>query len=537
MMNTNLNNSDFQCLQDQLVDLKTKNYELAEKNRRGRADFEAAKAKICSLQLKLEEQERDFQVTSATLRREIELAQSSNTEEKVPDEDYKAKCKKYQQEIEVLQQKCTEFSGIVQQLDLQNKELTEVTKKLESGNSTLRQELAVRRRQFDTISDEYKNKLKSAIEEYKNTTQDKCQEHIKALEEITLERNNLSDRAEELTRLNSSLQTQLESQTEETKIQERKRLKLVKELRRQLALEKSRTETLQKRLENLLSQTPVPELSPDVESRSRASASSSTNGNSSSNGTGSRVNNDRNSVSSWSLVPGATVSSEVGLNETLSVCSIDSEDRETVQHICDTRSESSLIPIGSSNSPKQTTTFSSSCNSSPSKSHHSEGSQRNLSYNEQKALLDRISDLQQEKWKLEERLSYMEQANSTLSEDVVNKSNIIRQYFMEQATKSTTSTSNTSSRLNFNNNMRRTSFPNNVQQLFSDKPNLKKVVDFLKDHSHIPTGGVKDPFTSETVSREATKRMQIMLEETLMKCLKLQENLDHVTAELNKTQS
>lgn len=72
-----MNNSDFQCLQDQLVELKTKNYELAEKNRRSQADFEAAKAKICTLQLKLEEQERDFQLTSTTLRREIEAVSGS----------------------------------------------------------------------------------------------------------------------------------------------------------------------------------------------------------------------------------------------------------------------------------------------------------------------------------------------------------------------------------------------------------------------------------------------------------------------------
>lgn len=561
-MSITLNHSDFQCLQDQLVDLKTKNYELAEKNRRFQADFEAAKAKICTLQLKLEEQERDFQVTSTTLRREIVAVsnnpESSNKESK--DDDQKAKYKKLLSEAEELQQRYEKSVELAQQLDSQNKSLTERAHNCENNQTKLKEELDFKQKELDALQNDYQDRLNKAIEDYKSSINEDIEKKNSTIEAIIEERDKLKEDVARLTMEVSKFDSRLESQAEERKIHERKGLQIVKELKRQLVLEKNRTETLQKRLENLLSNPPVTSNASDLESRSRLSTSSSTNGNSSSNGNGSRTNQDANSVGSWSFVPVKTRSSNQALNETLSLCSIDSEDRETVQQPCDTKSENSmqqnvssndgtsaqiLSPTTSSSSPvKQQSTNNSLLNteddgrlvqnlSSPSySSNHGIGD--GMLIEEQTALVDRLTRLQHDKWVLEEKLSYLEQANSSLSEDLANKSDIIKQYFLNQALKSTNSHVEGSNSLNMfisNNSAfstRKTSFSNNVNHILSEKPSLKKVVDFLKERSQVST------IESENISREATKKMQVMLEETLIKCLKLQENLDYATSELNK---
>lgn len=558
-MSITLDNSDFQCLQDQLVDLKTKNYELAQKNRRFQADFEAAKAKISSLQLKLEEQERDFEVTSTTLRQEI-VAVTGNTEtnkENKENDDYKAKYKKLLSKAKELQQRYEKSLEVVQQLDNQNKSLNEKVKRCEEDQVKLKEELEAKQVELDAFHRDYQEKLNSAIEEFKSSVSEEQQNYLSNLEAITEERDNLRGEVDRLTAEVSNFDHRLESQAEERKIHDRKGLQIVKELKRQLALEKNRTETLQKRLESLLSE---PLIASDLESRSRLSTSSSTNGNSngSSNGNGSRTNQDANSVGSWSFVPVKTKSSNQALNETLSLCSIDSEDRETVQQPCDTKSEnSSMQQIASSNDSTSAQNLSSTAsNSSPNKQSTTNTTLLNnddsrlvqnlgspssnhcardgMLIEEQAALVERLTRLQHDKWMLEEKLSYLEQANSSLSEDLANKSDIIKQYFLNQALKSAHATNegmNSLSNHNSFNNAnfsRRTSFQNNVSHVLADKPSLKKVVDFLKERSQVSS------LESENISKEATKKMQLMLEETLIKCLKLQENLDHVTSELNK---
>lgn len=579
-MSITLNNSDFQCLQDQIVDLRTKNYELAEKNRRSQADFEAAKAKICTLQLKLEEQERDFQVISTTLRREIESVtgnsgvcatdntnkdpaahQANNNKDA---EDYKAKYKKLLHKAKELQQRYEKSVEIVQQLDVQNKNLNERVRKIDEENSKLKEQLDATQSKLDGTEKEYKENLDRAIEAYKLLDCDEQKQKADLMNVIQAERDELKNEVDKLTEQVKNFDLQLESQAEERRIHERKGLQIVKELKRQLTAEKNRTETLQKRLESLLSE-PSPVSNPtDLDGRCRLSTSSSTNGNSSSNGNGSRANQDANSVGSWSFVPVKTTptttkSSNPALNETLSLCSIDSEDRETVQQPCDITSEDSIqnaqslsdgasskqnLSVNATNTATVATAIGSS--SSPIKlqqtsntpsypSSQTSATTDGMLIEEQAALVDRLTRLQHDKWMLEEKLSYMEQANSSLSEELASKSDIIRHYFIDQALRTSVGSGphhNLNNEfINGNSSMsRRISFSNS--HLLSDKLSLKKVVDFLKERSLVPSSG-----ESENISREATKKMQLMLEETLIKCLKLQENLDFVTSELNKLKS
>lgn len=533
-MSITLDNSDFQFLQDQLVDLKNKNYELAEKNRRGQADFEAAKAKICSLQLKLEEQERDFQITSTTLRREIEVVSGADREK---DDDYKIKYKKVLVKAKEIQQRYEKSLEIVQQLETQNKDLVDIISKLEEEKTALQEKLE---------SIESKPKSNDAID-------DAVQECEKLKADLTSAISGRDTIKEELDKANAEIEAikqKLESHTEERKIHEKKGIQIVKELKRQLSQEKSQNETLQKRIQELLSQPPTPLVSDIETSKSHHSASSSTNDNSnSSKGSGGRANHDISSVGSWSFVPPKCKQGNVTQNETLSLCSIDSEDRETVQHPCDTGSEdsiqrNSLIASDSSRQSNKPSSISDIVASkqaeSPAPSTMSkqsviapilappnQGNNEALLLEEQAALVDRLTKMQHDKWMLEEKLSYLEQANSSLSEDLANKSHVIKNYFMNQALKQTDT-----SGVRSHGSSRRTSIPGNINHILTERPSLKKVVDFLKERSQMPALS-----ESDNLSWEATKKMQVMLEETLIKCIKLQENLDHVTNELNKLKS
>lgn len=511
-MSITLDNSDFQFLQDQLVELKNKNYELTEKNRRGQADFEAAKAKICDLQLKLEEQERDFQVTSTTLRREIE-AVSGNGDKENKEEDYKVKYKKLLLKAKEIQQRYEKSIEIVQQMELQ-------VQKLQQENAKLYEELKLQKEAIEVRENEDQTDIKSAM----------------------IERDNLK---QELDRVNAELaniESRLQSQAEERKIHERKGLQLVKELKRQLTQEKSRADTLQQRMEELLSQPPTP-MNSDIEAPADPlSTSSSTNGNSnSSNCNNSRANQEISSVGSWSFVPPKSKLGNVAPNETMSLCSIGSEDRETVQQPCNAGSEESMQRNASITSEtsrqdklsstgdvlheKQPASPAPSTKSNPSfAAPTSTSSHQNINetllMEEQAALVDRLTKMQHDKWMLEEKLSYLEQANSALSEDLANKSHVIKSYFLGQAQNSKQYDHSSGFSSSEHVTSRRASIP------------IKKVVDFLKERSQIPLG-----LESDNLSKEATKKMQVMLEETLIKCIKLQENLDYVTSELNKLKS
>lgn len=586
-MNITLNNSDFQCLQDQLVELKTKNYELAEKNRRYQADFEAAKAKICVLQLKLEEQERDFELTSTTLRREIEAVSGSSTTGKdAKEEDYKVKYKKLLHKAKELQQRYEKSVESAQQLVVQNKNLANRTKKLEEEHKQLSADYDSRNRQLELIETEYREKFEKAVAEYKMLKGNELDSQLTTLDELTKARDQMKDEIARMTNELTRSNQLIADQVEERKIHEKKGLQIVKELKRQLALEKNRTETLQQRLENLLKNPISVPSNTDLEAtKSRQpSYSSSTNGHSSSAETGTRAaNQDSNSVGSWNLVGVKTKSSsDVAPNEILSICSMDSEDCPTVQQPCDIRSdnfshESSNNISNNNNSNNNYNNASSASDPSLLEESASRQSQsttlsvdsqaqqlcslslqdrvevlkRNLdgcpysttldiketvTLEDQAALMERLTKLQQDKWILEEKLSYMEQANSSLSEELANKNDLIRTYFFDQAAKASQPNQFDTASLNYNNphghnSSKRASLTNNVQSLLSDKPSFKKMVDFLKDKSQMPHSEL------EAINREAMNKMQLMLEETLIKCKNLQENLDFVTSEQNKAKS
>lgn len=584
MSSITLDHKDFQCLQDQLVELRTKNYELADKNRRSQADFEAAKAKICTLQLKLEEQERDFALTSTTLRREIEAVTSNTIDPNLDksnssckDDDYKSKYKRVLHKAKELQQRYESSVEVVEQLENDNKVLSDKVCELEEQNVELLRQTSELQERLDKFQKEYETRLADDLDKCKLAICDEKDEHLKKLTAITSERDSLAIDVARLKEEVGKFDQRLEREAEERKIQDRKGQHIVRELKRQLALEKNRSETLQKRLENVLaqqvsqSQNPLP--SNDIESPERLS-NGSTNGNSSNENNSKSANQDANSVGSWSIVP-KRQTNKLSKDDTSSLCSMNSEGRETVQQPSrDAKSDtdSNSIAVGESESGprlnlptidthQKLSAYISSREENAS-SYSPAASPNALSFNfasnsnqailveEQAALMERITRLQHEKWTLEEKLSYMEQSNSTLAQDLAQKSEIIRHYFMDIKYKPITCNTNSiglssdfspaspnSTKADGNVfSTRKMSFPNTaMNQLLSEGSGLKRVVEFLKDKSHNVHLG--DATSETSINREATRKMQIMLEETLTKCLKLQENLDQVTAELNRLKS
>lgn len=528
-----LSDSDFQCLQDQIVDLRTKNYELAETNKKQLNDFEIAKTKIVQLQQQLEEQERDFQVTSSTLRQEIDNIS------KEKDDDYKPKFKKLSLKTKDLQSKYEKTLERVASLEKQSQIAEQKSNDLEIENNHLKESSSTLKLQLDRLQEEHPNTISNLNSEHKLALDALKEQHFEEIKSLSGKCSILERENDQLKGEIKTFDERTHAQIEERKIHEKKGIRLVKELKRQLIVEKGRAEMFQKRLQDLLSSSVS--VGGDVDPNLLANASISDS---------HVVNNvtDTSSVGSWSFMPGRNQNNVTNLTESVSLCSIDSEDRETVQISTDNLSEPSSPRRASTYSSKQGSPLSATNNSiipnaivePPTKAPG--GS--NMLLEDQAALVDRVTKLQQEKWILEEKLNYLEMSNLSLLEELSKKSELIKHYCMNHGrTKAPTSVPgnhmlstssdpdnqhNTKQAIKlFTASLQNNRHPNNNNNL--DKLSVKKVVEFIKDRSL--TGNDLENL------RETTRRMQLLLEETLTKNLHLQNNLDFVSAELEQIKS
>ncbi|XP_043230339.1 GRIP1-associated protein 1-like [Amphibalanus amphitrite] len=121
------------------------------------------------------------------------------------------------------------------------------------------------------------------------------------------------------------------------------------------------------------------------------------------------------------------------------------------------------------------------------------------------SLLARITRLQEEKWRVEEKLNHLEQSSGALADDLANKAALIQFYCMEgrQPTGAVHSPEG----------RQRTGGAESLTP-------VKKLVDFVKHLS------------LDEQQREMQRRMQRMLEETLTKNMHLQKDLQIMSKEL-----
>ncbi|XP_048580548.1 GRIP1-associated protein 1 [Nematostella vectensis] len=109
-------------------------------------------------------------------------------------------------------------------------------------------------------------------------------------------------------------------------------------------------------------------------------------------------------------------------------------------------------------------------------------------------LIERLADVQQEKWLLEEKVRHLEETGGALADDLVQKSEVIQAYAMETKIGAIRGSPK-------------------QDALSSIKEKVKVTLPFGK-------------------SKMETKKIQLMLEETLMKNLQLQKDIDNLSKEL-----
>ncbi|XP_076344293.1 GRIP1-associated protein 1-like isoform X2 [Tachypleus tridentatus] len=227
---------------------------------------------------------------------------------------------------------------------------------------------------------------------------------------------------------------------EDRKIQEKKGLAMVKELKKQLQQERRRAEKLQDRLQDVLDEsTPTESMDDIIQPRDATD----------------RHKGDTSSISSWSLMSGGNLDS-------------------SREHAAVTSSSNEIVTTTGGQSSARTTPT--------------------LLEQENNDLLSRIAGLQQEKWNMEEKINHLEVSNAALADDLVKKTEIIQYYCMEGRAEHHHITPH-------------------------DKLTVKRVVDFIKDKG-------------DENLREINRRMQRMLEETLIKNMHLQQDLEKLSNEV-----
>lgn len=114
-------------------------------------------------------------------------------------------------------------------------------------------------------------------------------------------------------------------------------------------------------------------------------------------------------------------------------------------------------------------------------------------------LIERLADAQQEKWLLEEKVRHLEENGAALAEDLLRKSAIIQAYAMETKIGPIAES--------------------------PSKPSPAASISSLKEKIRSPFGKTK---------AENTRKIQLMLEETLTKNVQLQQDVDAMSKELQR---
>jgi len=237
---------------------------------------------------------------------------------------------------------------------------------------------------------------------------------------------------------------------EDVRIAERRITSITADLRRQLRGERRRADKLQERLRDFVSG----DSSFQMQSAKFADTS---------------IEQDNCSVSSWSLMSG--------------------------------QNEANNAPVQSS-SPYPTT--------------NSPGSDRTRSRadNEQSApdlmvensrLVARLATMQQEKWRIEERVSHLEENSATMAQELINRGKLIQHYCMD--TRKIVKSENVGS--------------NNIMG-GGEKMSVRRMVSLIRQIGS----------DSDTTEMDTQRRLQRMLEETLTKNMHLQEDVERLSQEI-----
>lgn len=264
-------------------------------------------------------------------------------------------------------EKETEIELLESRSEVQSlKEEVERLRSLRGDANTKLKEAAVK---LETTIAEYENKLSKKDTEHEELMKKLQEEFESNLHDVTIQLEVSKVKCEEYEEEVKKLRQAAKDFVDERKIQEKKGVSMVKDLKRQLQVERNRAEKLQERLQEVLN-----EQNRSVEEILQTSAADKPKG-------------DASSISSWSYVSGYTA---------------DKENKENLPS--DTSS-------GGHESPNRVSPV--------------------LLESETSSLLTKIAQLQQKNWTLEEKVNHLEMSNEALVDDVLKKTALIQFYCME----------------------------------------------------------------------------------------------------------
>ncbi|XP_046643034.1 GRIP1-associated protein 1-like [Daphnia pulicaria] len=521
-MSSSISHEEFHRLQTQLLDLRTANYTLMEESNRYKNEAKNTILKLDSLEKEYQKAQRALDKSRKAKDVEMLFAENDALQNKLisQEEQFREQNQallqelanlvaanekleaavKYQQgdhEVSDANSQCdlsTEFYEKLlfeekQRFDLLNEELclktsqiTELTTTLNETKSNLDAEVNGLKRNIsilqmeadkvepltqqlesnveekNAINDEF-NQLKEKIEEMKHS----FQQEISQLQEghkMEIERQR-AIHSEEMKQYeiqielaaaqraefeDEAIRARQEAQDaqEDVRISERRILSVTADLRRQLRGERRRADKLQERLRDVASD--------NSNTLPKADAS---------------LDHDNCSVSSWSLMSGQNDASATPSS-----------------------------PFPPTDSPSS---------GSEKNGSRSEGEQPPDLTNENARLVNRLATMQQEKWRLEERVLHLEETNAAMADEMVKRGKLIQHYCMEGRSSPAKPESSSIS-----------------LSPGSEKLSVRRMVSLIRQ-----IGGDAE---GDTDSQQ--RRLRRMLEETLTKNMHLQEDIERLSQEV-----
>lgn len=238
---------------------------------------------------------------------------------------------------------------------------------IENKKCSLEQRLTQMEENLESTKSHYQVSLNKSIQEHNEKLSKLSNEMEAALKDLSNQLDVTTAQKSELEEEVAKLKQEAKDVIEERKIQEKKGLSMVKELKRQLQVERRRAEKLQERLQELLNESPEGRCDDILQSVELSD----------------KQKGDTSSISSWSLMSGGNLDSS---KESTGAAEMpNTVERNTPVHL----------------------------------------------EQETSNLLERVAVLQEEKWTLEEKINHLEMSNAAMAEDLMKKTSIIQYYCME----------------------------------------------------------------------------------------------------------
>ncbi|XP_066953039.1 GRIP1-associated protein 1-like isoform X2 [Macrobrachium rosenbergii] len=428
--------------EDRFKDLEEKVNALALEKTELISEKEATNKKVDEFQEELARFNEELESQQNTLNEQTKLAESRKLLMDEMKEHMEEERQSHKMELEKMfnkhKEELSQTASENHQLKDNLEEISGRTKDLEEKVEACSLEKSHLEEKISKLSEELEEEKKLTQEETNRVTAEKIQEMDEIKQKFDDEKTDLLTQLEisniqrqELEESVEALKRKVADGEEEQRIHERKGLTLLKDLKKQLAVERKRADRLQEKLSQLLTDP--------------AQLTAIT--------TMSEAGDDVSSVSSWSMVSG--------------------EPRDS-----STRENSIIVSPQGSPPPGLVT-------------------------EETASLVNRVTDLQQQKWQLEERITHLESSSAAMAEDILKKSAIIQHYCMNRGSGSSTPTSP-------------------VPPALGEKLNVRRMLELIRG------GG------GEESVREINRRLQGLLEETLSKNIQLHQDVENLSQQVHQ---